>query len=174
MASYAHVIANSQTFYDEQDQYDMKLNKVNDPNSTHRLVGVGTYGIPFGKGRRFGASLPKIGELALGGWRLSGVYTYRIGQLMQFDGMVAPQSAFWFDNTGFGCLPAFTRRANPLYHANLEGPSLSKLDAVLSKRFAVRDRFRPEFRLEADFGRTNALVGGNAGRQLRCALRVEF
>lgn len=203
MASYAHVIANSQTFYDEQDQYDMKLTKVNDPNSTHRFVGVGTFGVPFGKGQRFGANLPKIGELALGGWQLSGIYTYRNGQLLQFGGMVAPQSAkqlggtgasqFWFDTTGFGRLPAFTRRANPLYYDNLRGPSFSNLDAVLSKRFAVHERFRPEFRLEAynafnvvnwanpvtnvaasDFGRTNALVGGNAGRQLRYALRVEF
>lgn len=57
----------------------------------------------------------------------------------------------------------------------------------------VHERFTPEFRLESynpmnqinwanpnvsitasDFGRTNAPVAGNVGRQLRCAVRVEF
>lgn len=203
MASYAHVIANSQTFYDEVDQYDMRLSQVSDPNPTHRFVGVGAMGIPFGKGHRFGADAPKAVELALGGWQLSGVYTYRNGSLLQFGSMIAPSSVntlrgtgasqFWFDTAGFARLPAFTRRANPIYYDDLRGPSFTNLDAVLSKRFAIWERVRPEFRLEAynafnvinwanpttniaasDFGRTNNLAAGNLGRQLRYALRVEF
>ncbi|BDC50543.1 hypothetical protein F183_A28590 [Bryobacterales bacterium F-183] len=203
MFSYAYVTANAQQFYDEQDQYDMKLSTVRDPNATQRFVGVGAWGIPFGKGHRFGASAPKVVDMALGGWQLSGIYTYRNGSLLNFGAMVAPSSVtqlnntgssqYWFDVTGFGRLPAFTRRANPLYYDNLRGPSFRNVDAVLSKRFAVFERFRPEFRLEAynafnainwanptlniaasDFGRTNSLVAGNAGRQLRYALRVEF
>lgn len=203
MFSYAYVTANSQTFYDEQDQYDMKLTRVTDPNATHRFVGVGSYGIPFGRGKRFGAHAPKVIDLALGGWQLSGTYTYRNGQLLQFGAMVAPQSVeqlgntgasqYWFNVAGFSRLPAFTRRANPLYYDGLRGPSFNNVDAVLSKRFSVHERIRPEFRLEAfnalnainwanptvniaasDFGRTNALAGGNVGRQLRYAIRVEF
>jgi hypothetical protein len=117
--------------------------------------------------------------------------------------MVAPQSVktiggvgssnFWFDTTGFGRFPAYTRRSNPLYYDNLRGPSFSNVDAVLSKKFDVHERIKPEFRLEAynafnklnwanptvsitasDFGRTNAPVAGNFGRQLRYAFRVEF
>jgi len=203
MFSYAHVVADFQTFYDDQDLYDQRLINVADPNPHHRVVGVGSFAIPVGRGQAFGSSMPRALDLAVGGWQISGIYTYRQGSLLQFGGMVAPQSVnktggtgssqFWFDTTGFGRLQPFTRRSNPLYYDDLRGPSFLNLDAVLSKRFKVHERVTPEFRLEAynafnqlnwanpqvniaasDFGRTNAPVGGNLGRQLRFALRVEF
>lgn len=112
MASYAHVIANSQTFYDDQDQYDMKLINFTDPNSTHRFVGVGAVAISFGKGHRLGASAHKA----------------------------VNTSQYWYDTTGFARPPAFTRRSNPLHYDNLRGPSVNNLDALLSKRFAFHER----------------------------------
>ncbi len=203
MASYAWVSARSQSFYDEQDQYDRLLTWVDDVNARHRVVAVGAFGIPVGRGRPLGANMPRALDLALGGWQLSGIFTYRGGQLLQFGAMVAPPSVkkiggvgaanLWFDTTGFGRLPAYTRRSNPLYYDDLRGPGFSNLDAVLSKKFTIRERFKPEFRLEAynafnklnwanptvsitasDFGRTNAPAAGNYGRQLRYALRLEF
>ncbi|MFN0103148.1 MAG: carboxypeptidase regulatory-like domain-containing protein, partial [Bryobacteraceae bacterium] len=196
MASYAYVTANSQVFYDEHDQYDGKLIQVTDPNSTHRFVGVGAYAIPIGRGHAVGANMHRALDALVGGWQLSGIYTYRNGQLLQFGSMVAPQevkqlggtgtSDRWFDITGFSRLPAFTRRANPLYYDSLRGPVFNNVDAVLSKKFSIHERIKPEFRLEAynalnrlnwanpntnitasDFGRTNAAVAGNLGRQLR-------
>jgi hypothetical protein len=203
MASYAYVTAGSQTFYDEQDQYDAVLTWAQDVNARQRIVAAGAFAIPVGRGRALGANLPRALDLALGGWQLSGIYTFRAGQLLQFGAMVAPPSvkkiggvgagSYWFDVTGFGRLPAYTRRSNPLYYDDLRGPSFSNLDAVLSKKFDIHERIKPEFRLEAynafnvinwanptvsitasDFGRTNAPVAGNFGRQLRYALRVEF
>lgn len=203
MASYAYVRADSQTFYDEQDQYDVILTKVIDPNTRHRAVTSGTWAVPVGRGIAFGSDMNKALDMVVGGWQLSGIYTYRGGQLLQFGHMIAPSEAkqlggtgksdYWFDVTGFNRLAAFTRRANPLYYDNLRGPTFHNVDAVLSKKFKMFERFTPEFRLEAfnpfnklnwanptvsitasDFGRTNAPVAGNVGRQFRYALRVEF
>jgi hypothetical protein len=82
---------------------------------------------------------------------------------------------------------------NPRYYDNLRGPTFHNVDAVLTKRFNIHERVKPEFRLEAynafntlnwanpqvsitasDFGKTNAPAAGNFGRQLRYAVRVEF
>ncbi len=203
MFSYAYVRAHALNFYDEQDQYDRLLTQVEDPNARQRVVAVGAVELPLGRNRALWSNMPRALDLVIGGWQLSGVYTYRGGQLLQFGAMVAPASVkklggtgannYWFDVTGFARLPAYTRRSNPLYYDDLRGPSFSNVDAVLSKRFAVHERVRPEVRLEAynalnvinwanptvsitasNFGRTNALAGGNAGRQLRYALRLEF
>jgi len=38
-----------------------------------------TYDIPYGRGRKYGASLSKGADLALGGWTLSGITTYYSG-----------------------------------------------------------------------------------------------
>lgn len=203
MASYAHVLADALTFYDEQDQYDRVLMRADDPNARHRVVIAGALRIPVGRNQALGANMARTLDLFVGGWQISGIYTYRGGQLLQFGGMIAPASvkrlggtgagSYWFDISGFGRLPAYTRRSNPLYYEDLRGPSFSNLDAVLSKRFNLHERIAPEIRLEAynalnvinwanptvsitasDFGRTNAPVAGNFGRQLRYALRVEF
>ncbi len=203
MASYAYVRADSLVFYDEQDQYDMLLTSATDANPRHRVVSTGSWLLPVGRDRAFGANWNKAVDMLIGGWQLAGTYTYRGGSLLQFASMVAPGDVktlggtgagnLWFDTTGFGRLPAFTRRSNPLYYDNLRGPTFHNVDAVLSKKFRFHERFVPEFRLEAynalnklnwanpnvsitssDFGRTNAPVAGNLGRQLRYALRFEF
>jgi hypothetical protein len=203
MLNYAYVTANYRTFYDDQDQYDMILSKMPDVNPLHRFVGVGAIGIPVGRGQRFGSGMSRPLDAFIGGWQLSGIYTYRSGSLLTFGGMVAPASVtklgqtgtggLWFDRTGFAPLAPFTRRENPMYYDNLRGPTFSNVDAVLTKKFRLFERFVPEFRLEVynalnqlmwanpnmtvtstEFGRTNAPVGGNFGRQLRYALRVEF
>ena len=140
-------------------------------------------------------------DLLLGGWQVSGVYTYRSGTYLRFGAMVAPENVtklggtgrenYWFDTTGFSVLPAFTRRANPWQYDNLTGPIYSNLDAVLSKRFELPGTSTFEFRLEAynalnqiiwtnpnvtvgasDFGRS--INQANAGRRLQLALRLQF
>ncbi|NWG13740.1 MAG: hypothetical protein HXY20_09415, partial [Acidobacteria bacterium] len=210
LASYAYVVAKSLVFYDNQDQYDFlwsndtgHLTWADDGYGRHRVVASGTVGIPVGRGNAFGANMPRALDLVVGGWQLAGIYTYRAGQILQFGAMVAPQSVkkiggvgskqYWFDTTGFTTLPAYTRRSNPLYYDDLRGPSYSNLDAVLSKKFNIRENLRLEFRLEAynalngwnwanptltitasDFGRTNSPAAGQLGRRLQYMFRLEF
>jgi hypothetical protein len=201
LATYAYNREKSQVFYDDQDQYDRVLAWQDTVNPRHRLVAAATIEIPFGRDRKYGSDLPQVVDLALGGWQVSGVYTYRSGTYLRFGAMVAPEAVtklggtgrdtYWFDTTGFSVLPAFTRRANPWQYDNLTGPIWSNLDAVLSKRFTLPGSARLEFRIEAynalnqivwinpnvtigasDFGRTTNQA--NAGRRLQAAFRLQF
>jgi hypothetical protein len=164
-------------------------------------VTAAAFDIPVGRNRRYGTDLPTALDVVVGGWHMSGVYTYRSGSFLRFGGMVAPQSVtklggvgrgnYWFDTTGFSVLPAFTRRANPNQYDNLTGPGFTNLDMMISKRFSVGRGMKAEFRLEAyntlnttiwanpnttitssDFGQTVAQA--NSGRRLQYALRLEF
>jgi hypothetical protein len=45
----------------------------------HRYTTAVTYDLPFGKGRRFGASLSRAADLVLGGWKLSSIVSWRSG-----------------------------------------------------------------------------------------------
>lgn len=150
-----------------------------------------------------GSDMDKAIRLVVGGWQLSGIYTYRGGQVLQFGCMIAPSSVtqiggtgksnYWFDVTGFNRLVAFTWRASPRYHEDLRGPTFQNANAIISKKFKIFERITPEFRLQvfnalsklnwanptvsitaSDFDRTNAPAAGNVGRQFRYALRVEF
>jgi hypothetical protein len=45
-----------------------------------RAVASAVWEIPFGHGRRFGANMPRAGDLAAGGWSLTGIATFATGQ----------------------------------------------------------------------------------------------
>ena len=218
LATYAYVKQESQWFYDAQDEYDGLLSwfdfsvtaagssgaptVASDPQ--HRFVGAATVELPFGRGRKWGSDMSGGLDAILGGWQVSGIYTYYSGVPLVFTGtMVAPQSVekigengadkYWFDVTGFARQPAYTRRSNPWTFDGLTGPSYSNLDLTLQKTFKLNRRFRLQVRMDAfnalngmnwadpnltitasDFGRTNAQESGYFGRQLQYAIRLEF
>jgi hypothetical protein len=217
LVSYAYVKTRSQWFYDEQDEYDGKLSwmdfsvtqsgrtgapaVVADP--VHRLAAAATVEIPVGHGRRFGSDMSGVLDAIVGGWQLSGIFSYSSGLPLIFGTMVAPDSVqkvgevgkdkYWFDVTGFARQPAYTRRSNPWYYDGLTGPDFKNLDLTLSKRFKLNGRFNLQLRLDAfnalngmnwanptvnvtasDFGRTNAQAVGYYGRQLQYSARLEF
>ena len=218
LATYAYVKQESQWFYDAQDEYDGLLSwfdfsvtaagssgaptVASDPQ--HRFVGAATVELPFGRGRKWGSDMSGGLDAILGGWQISGIYTYYSGVPLVFTGaLVAPQSVekigengadkYWFDVTGFARQPAYTRRSNPWTFDGLTGPSYSNLDLTLQKTFKLNRRFRLQVRMDAfnalngmnwadpnltitasDFGRTNAQESGYFGRQLQYAIRLEF
>jgi hypothetical protein len=218
VATYAYVKQESQWFFDEQDEYDGLLtwfdfsvtqaggsgnpSVASDPQ--HRFVGAATVELPFGRGHRWGSDWSGWVDAILGGWQVSGIYTYYSGVPLVFTGtMVAPTSVdkigehgadkYWFDVTGFARQPAYTRRSNPWTFDGLTGPSFNNLDLTLQKTFRLKERFRLQVRLDAfnalngmnwadpqlsitasDFGRTNAQDAGYYGRQLQYAVRLEF
>jgi hypothetical protein len=179
------------------------LTWVDTQDPKHRLTGAITFQLPFGRGRAFGRAISKGLDLFVGGWQISASGVIRSGQALRFGAMTAPASVkqvggvgkngYWFDTTGFASLPSYTRRANPYQYDNLFGPPYRVVDAVLSKRFTVHKDVKLQVRLEAynvlnminwanpnltvtasDFGVTNALYSGTAGRQLQYAFRLEF
>jgi hypothetical protein len=218
LATYAYVTARSQWYFDPQDEYDGKLSWYNftvaqsggsgNPSVTsdprHRFVSAGTWDLPFGRGRRVGTNMSTAADYLLGGWQLSGIYTYTSGAPLIFSSAVtAPASvrmigevgtgSYWFDTTGFAAQPAYTRRSNPWYYDGLLGPGFKNLDLSLSKRFDITERMRVTIRLDtsntfngmnwatpqmtvtaSDFGKTNTQLTGYYGRQLQYSARFEF
>jgi hypothetical protein len=217
LATYAYVTQKSQWYYDEQDEYDGLLTWMDfsvtqsgrtgapaviaDPK--HRFVAATTIELPFGKGRAIGSNMSSALDACLGGWQISGIYTYTSGIPLIFGTMVAPASVdkigevgtdkYWFDVAGFSRQPAYTRRTNPWYYDNLTGPNFKNLDATLAKYFRLGGRARLQLRLDvfnvlngmnwanpqmsitaSDFGRTNTQATGYYGRQLQYAARIEF
>jgi hypothetical protein len=218
LVSYAYVKTESQWYFDPVDEYDGKLTWMpfsvtqagrtgapvvfSDP--AHRLAAAATVELPVGRNHRFGSNMPAVLDAIVGGWQISGVFTYQAGAPLIFtNAMVAPDTVtqtgdvgsdkFWFDTTGFARQPAYTRRTNPWTYDGLNGPSFKNLDLTLSKRFKLVGRAKLQLRLDAfnalngmnwanptldvtrsDFGRTNAQAVGYYGRQLQYSARIEF
>jgi hypothetical protein len=42
---------------------------------THRFTSNFTYQLPFGRGRKFGSNISRLGNLLAGGWEITGIYT---------------------------------------------------------------------------------------------------
>jgi hypothetical protein len=45
-----------------------------------RAVASAVWEVPFGNGRRFGGKVPRVANLAAGGWNLTGIVTFATGQ----------------------------------------------------------------------------------------------
>src|SRR5207237_5688019 len=109
------------------------------------------------KGRKFGSSMHPILNAAVGGWQISGIYTYRSGEFLRMpaadvvgDAHIAnPGPQMWFNADAFRVLPSFTPRTNPYQYSDITGPIMWNVDATVSKFFQIRDRYKVEFRLEA-------------------------
>ncbi|HEY1341001.1 MAG TPA: TonB-dependent receptor [Bryobacteraceae bacterium] len=175
LATYAYVTSRSQWFFDTQDQYDNRLTwydfsvtqaggsgnptPVTDPK--HRFVTAATWDLPVGHGRHWGANMPKAAEFAIGGWQLSGIYTYTSGAPLLFSSQItAPADSvrkvgcqgsgcYWFDTTGFAAAPSFTRRVNPWYYDGLNGPGFKNIDLSLTKKFAITEHAKVAIRMDA-------------------------
>ncbi|MGQ9916140.1 MAG: TonB-dependent receptor domain-containing protein, partial [Bryobacteraceae bacterium] len=61
---------------------------ISDLDRPHRLVVNAIWETPFGKGRRWGSSMPFVADLFLGGWQLSGVYTFQSGPPINFGNII--------------------------------------------------------------------------------------
>jgi hypothetical protein len=132
---------------------------VTDPK--HRFVTAATWDLPVGRGRRFGSNMAKAAEFTVGGWQLSGIYTFTSGAPLLFASQItAPASGvrqigcqgsgcLWFDTTGFAAAPSFTRRTNPWYYDGLNGPGFTNLDLSLTKKFAITEKAKLAIRMDA-------------------------
>ena len=51
-----------------------------DFDTTHYITSDFTYTLPFGRGRRFGGTLPRLADEFIGGWSVSGIPSWHSGQ----------------------------------------------------------------------------------------------
>lgn len=78
------------------DYYNLALEKAPAPfDQPHALKAYAQYELPFGRGRKFGSSLPAVVDAVLGGWSLSGIVNYASGAPLEFSGGSSPMPNGW-------------------------------------------------------------------------------
>ncbi|MBL8175619.1 MAG: carboxypeptidase regulatory-like domain-containing protein [Bryobacterales bacterium] len=138
---------------------------ISDSDRPHRITVSGIWEIPAGRGRRFGAAMPKAMEFVAGGWQLNGVTIVQSGPPLGFGNAIltgdikavalggAQRSVERWFNTSL-----FVRETNrqlqsnyrsfPLRFSGIRGDGQRATDWSLFKTFPVRERIRVQFRAE--------------------------
>jgi hypothetical protein len=134
-----------------------------------------TYALPAGHGEAYLSSLPKWADSLVGGWRLSGIWSYYTGRrftpIINNTGLAATRPnvvygvqanlpaaerspSMWFNPAAFVSPPMI---CGPLGNSPcignagrniLVGPGLDVVDLSLSKTVSIRERKRLTFRME--------------------------
>jgi hypothetical protein len=154
-----------------------------DYDRPHIWVFSGTYELPFGKGRRFGASASGLRNILLGGWQFNWDFAVQSGRALDQPGGLEPIASAkldhptpqrWFNTCYFDlggvaqkCLegetpvwrqrPPFTLRTTPNRFSDIRVPWKPTLDASLSKTVRFNSRYRVQLRLEA-FNAFNSVI----------------
>jgi hypothetical protein len=158
----------NEEFYDEQDNFTLTPTWQPARNARHRLTGAAIYELPFGKGRPFMNGANAIVDGILGGWAVSGLFTYNTGLYLRYGGAIVdgdpgidnPTMDRWFDTSKFKQLVPFTRRTNPLQYDSVKGPNYVSIDTTLAKEFKITERLKFELRGEA-YNLTNRFTGAD-------------
>ena len=158
----------NEEFYDEQDTFTLNPTWQPARNARHRITGAAIYELPFGKGRHFMSGANRIVDGILGGWAISGLFSYNTGLYLRFGGAIVdgdpgidnPEKGRWFDTSKFKQLVPFTRRTNPLQYDSIKGPNFVNFDSTLAKEFKVTERLKFELRGEA-YNLTNRFTGAD-------------
>lgn len=140
---------------------------VSDQDSPHRLAVSGIWELPFGRGRRFGRDVPAGVDLVVGGWQISGIYSYQSGVPIGFgnvlftgslDDIALPAGdrsvARWFNvDAGFNRVAAqqlaSNVRAFPLRIDSVRIDPISNVDLSLIKNTPVPGGRTLQLRFEA-------------------------
>src|SRR6185436_9164557 len=155
-------------FYDELDRFNNQLTYQDGPNARERVTLGAVYELPVGRNRLVLSNAPRAVDAVLGGWSVSGIYTYNSGGFLRFGSAIVsgdpsldnPTRERMFDTSKFTRQPAFTRRNNPLQYSGVTGPGYKDLDLTLAKTRAITERVKLEIRMEA-YNFTNSFMGAN-------------
>jgi hypothetical protein len=136
----------------------------------NRFVMTGSYELPFGRGRAFGANMNRVLNWVAGGWDVSGMLLMQSGMPLQvtqnggaiWDGTQRPnligdpstsgpiQNRIndYFNRAAFS-QPAADVPGSAPRNLNYRGPGIKTLDAAMLKSIYVKEGHRIEIRLEA-------------------------
>jgi hypothetical protein len=143
----------------------------------HTISVVGSYELPFGKGRRFLSATNGFGDAVFGGWNVSVQYIRRGGQPIEFPNAApelarsakltseqrderaraAGRSEFnpffdkWFDTSIFPtrAQAPFTLRNFPTRFPDVRSPVLTSTELSAYKNFTLRERLKLQLRADA-------------------------
>jgi hypothetical protein len=133
-----------------------------------RFTGSFVMDLPFGRGRKFGSTMPRSADLALGGWQLNAIYTARTGSPFTVtqpgdapnvgDGSARPNGVgnpnevsnrnidLAFNTAAFAQAPAFTW--GTAGRNTVIGPGINNWDFSIFKNFLFKERMRLQYRAE--------------------------
>lgn len=143
----------------------------------HSFVTSMVYDLPIGRGRRFGSSMHRVLDGAIGGWQLSTIVRLQSGLPVR---MTAPSTISvygfgvqlpnvtsgrdvklserrperWFNTAAFSAPPPFTIGTAPRRINEMRADYTRHADVAIMKNFRWRERFRAQFRAEM-FNLTN-------------------
>jgi hypothetical protein len=140
---------------------------ISDQDRTHRFVVTAIYELPLGKGKRWGASAPRVASLVLSGWQLSGIYQGQSGSPLGFgnalflgdlDSIPISNSQRtvdrWFDiNAGFDRNTATQLAQNlrtlSVRFSGVRGDGANNVDLAIIKNTRLREGVQFQLRFEA-------------------------
>lgn len=144
---------------------DRPYEVIADNDRPHRISASGIWEIPVGRGRRFGASIPKTADLLAGGWQLNGVVIVQSGPPLGFGNALfigdikaiplegsARSVERWFATEGFVRDASLQLQSNrqqlPMRFSGIRGDGQRAWDWSLFKTFPVSERVKVQFRAE--------------------------
>ena len=157
------------------DVYNLRLERsLSSFDVPQRLVLTYLYELPFGKGKRFLAGLPRGANLLVSGWQVNQVATFQSGlpliilaqtnntgifttsQRPNNDGRKArltggtesERIGRWFDTSAFSQPASFTFGNTGRILPDTRGPGMRNSDLSVLKNFPIGERCRFQYRLE--------------------------
>jgi hypothetical protein len=139
---------------------------ISDLDRPHRFVMSGIWELPFGKGKPFGNSVNAIADGIIGGWQLSGVYTFQSGAPINWgniimyrdpSGIALPGSQQtverWFNtDAGFERAAALQLASNvrwfPPRFGSIRADQTNNYDLSIIKNTRFKERYNFQFRAE--------------------------
>jgi hypothetical protein len=143
----------------------MPYESLSDIDRTQRITGSGIWELPFGKERKFGASMPKVLEFFAGGWQLSGAWQRQSGQPIGWGNIMITGDSTklalpsdqrscdrWFNTDVFNRNSKEALGSNirtfPYRFSNVRLDSQRRWDFSLNKTFTINERFKTRFRAD--------------------------
>jgi len=175
---------------EHQDVYNRRASRSVSPQDvSRRLVVSYVYDLPLGRGKRFGARLPRALDLMIGRWQLNGILTFSTGvplaitnqqnnsqsfsavqrpnvngnPKLQGDRSTQEKLARWFDTTVFSQPAPYTFGNLGRTLPNVRRDGVRNWDFSIFKNLPVTEFLRAEFRAEF-FNCTNTPVFGVPGQ----------
>ena len=201
LMGYNYAREQDQVFFNDIDTFQKTLTWQETDRPRHRISAAGTWEIPVGKGRAALNRLPRVADMLIGGWDLSGLLTWRSGFFVRFGGLEVtgdprvdnPTQDRWFNTSAFKQLPNYTPRTNPWQYPGLTNPGLLNLDSSIVKRAPITEKYRFELRVDmfnalnnmtwanpntsvqsSLFGKSNNQLANTFGRRSQLGLRSSF
>ena len=162
-----------------------------DNDRTHILTANVVYELPVGHGRKYLSNMPRAANWLVGGWEMSGVYSFTSGAPLSFDvpgatlgngydtrpdlvgslGVPNQGAALWFNPAALAAPAAYTYGNSGMNI--MDGPAMHNLDSALLKNFFFAESRYVQFRWEmfnafntVNLGSPNTSIGQSTTGQI--------